>query len=178
MVTDTSSDIGVKPLKSKTTIFDHILNALAFLSCIFIAVAWLAITLNVLLRYFMDSPLPWAIELSEYMMVGLLFLGTAWVLKEEGHVKMDIVINRLNPRTRALLNVITSCVSAIACVVIVWYGALVTMEYFQAGYHYYTELSPPKYPIYLVVTMGSFFLFIQFLRMTNGYVKSWRTLGR
>ena len=174
---NSSANTGIKPFKSKTTIFDHILNALALLSCICIAVAWLSITLSVLLRYFMDSPLPWAIELSGYMMVGLLFLGTAWVLKEDGHVIMDLVIDRVKPRTRALLNVITSIVSALACVVIVWYGTQVTIEYFQAGYHYYTELSPPKYPIYLIVTLGSFFLFIQFLRRTNGYVKSWRALG-
>lgn len=168
---------SMKPFNNATTVFDRILIAFAVLSCICIAVAWTAITLSVILRYFLDSPLPWAIELSEYLQVAMIFLGTAWVLKVEGHVTMDLLINRLKPKTQALLKTITSFVCAIACVVLVWYGAQVTLEYYLAGYHYYTELSPPKYPMYLLLTLGSFLLFIQFIRRTSGFLKNWRALG-
>ena len=106
------------------------------------------------------------------------FLGATWVLKEEGHIKMDLVVNRLNPRAQAWLNIVTSFIGIIICLIITWYGILVTLHLYQSGQYFAAYLKPPKYIILSVVPLGCLLLFIQFVRRTYGYIKDLRALRR
>ena len=101
----------------------------------------------------------------------LTLLGATWLLKLEGHVKMDLLVNQLNPRTQALLNIITSILGAIICLVIAWYGTEVTWSQFQKGITYPTVLEPPVFIILSVIPIGYFLLFIQFLRRTYSFLR-------
>jgi TRAP-type C4-dicarboxylate transport system permease small subunit len=98
----------------------------------------------------------------------------AWVLKIEGHVKIDLVVNRLNPRNQCLVNSITSILGAITCLVLLWYGTKVSWELFERGTITNTILELPSAPLFAIVPIGSFLLFIQFLRRSYGYLKSWK----
>lgn len=84
---------------------------------------------------------------------------------------MDIMLNLLKPGTQAVLNIITSIIGAIICFVLIWYGVKVTWDSFQGGHYFLTELEPPQFLILFVIPLGSFMLFIQFLRRANGYLR-------
>jgi len=64
------------------------------------------------------------------------------VLREEGHVKMDLLLTRLNPRAEAILNIVTSGVGAIICLALTWFGIKVTWDNFQTGYFLHTVVAP------------------------------------
>jgi TRAP-type C4-dicarboxylate transport system permease small subunit len=98
----------------------------------------------------------------------------AWVLKIEGHVKIDLVVNRLKPRNQCLVNTITSILGAITCLVLVWYGTKLSWEFFERGTITNTILELPSAPLFAIIPIGSFLLFIQFLRRSYGYLKSWK----
>jgi TRAP-type C4-dicarboxylate transport system permease small subunit len=103
-----------------------------------------------------------------------MFLTVSLTLKREGHVKMDLVLTRLRPGTQSILNIITSVIGIFICLVLTWYGTVVTWDYFQTGYYIGTMLMPPKAPIMLIIPVGSFLLLIQFLRRAYSYLESWR----
>ena len=118
----------------------------------------------------------WVVETAEYSLLYMTFLGTAWVLKREGHVKMDLVLNRLKPGIQAILNIITSISGAVITLVVAWYGIQTTWDNFVDGSY---ELTPMEFPtalIMVIVPIGSFMLFIQFVRRAHGYFRSWRGL--
>ena len=152
-----------------TAIFDRTIGALAILAGIIIIFIMLSIASDVVGRTFLNRPITWVMEISELSLVALTFLGAAWLLKREGHVKLDIVINNLNPRSQALLNTITSVIGTIICLVIMWYGAKVSWDHFQRGIATYTLLGPPTFPRYAIIAIGSFLMSIQFLRRAYGY---------
>ncbi len=157
-----------------TAIFDRILAIGAISAGVSLVFVMLSIALDVTLRYSLNRPILWTVEISQYIMVWITFMATAWLLKREGHVSMDQVINRLNPKTQALLNTITSTFGAIACLIVAWYGTQVTWGYFRGGDYYFTLLEAPKWPMTAIVVIGSFLLFIQFLRRSNWYLARWR----
>jgi len=134
----------------------------------------LIIGVSIASRYFLNRPMGWVTEISEYSLLYITFLVAAWVLKKEGHVKMDIVLTRLKPRTQSVTNVITSAISAVVCFILTWYGVRVTWELFQTGYPTPTILELPKFIIIAAIFIGSFLLFIQFLRRTCSYLGNWR----
>ena len=153
-------------------IFDHTINFLAYLSGATIVLVTLLIFTDVTVRAsFRGVSLPWVIEISEYLMIYITFLGTTWLLKREGHVKMDLVVNRLTPRNQAMLNAATSIIGLILCLTLTWFGALVTWDYFQRGvYRGFGLIRPPIFIFLAIIPVGSFLLSIQFVRRAYGYL--------
>ncbi len=166
----------MKLQKVPAAIFDSIIGMLAFLAGILLSFMMLGVSADVSMRYLLNRPIPWMLEVTEYCLLFITFLGAAWVLKRERHVTIDLVLNRLNPRTQATFNIITSVIGAIVCLVVAWYGAQATWDYFLTGLYRLTFLRPPSALIMAIVPIGSFLLFIQFLRRTHGYLGSWRGL--
>lgn len=164
----------MKLLTKASTFFDSIMGLLAFLAAVLLVFTMLSVSYDVVMRYFLNRPTLWVQEIAEYSLLYITFLGVAWLLKKEGHVKMDLVISRLNPETQALLNVITSVICAVICALLVWYGVQVTWDSFQVGYRSGTELDIFRWPMDAIIPVGSFLLFIQFLRRTFRYLGSWR----
>lgn len=155
-------------------VLDRINDLLAFLAAIILVFITLAICWGVASRYFLNRAVAGLFEITEYSLVFITFLGAAWLLRAEGHVKMDILLTRLNPKTQALLNVITSVFAAIPCLFLTWFGARLALHYFQEGIRLPTELEPPAYLLYAIIPIGSLLLFIQFLRRSYGYLMTWR----
>ena len=72
--------------------FDWIIGFLAFLAATLIILVMLLVGMEIVLRYG-GSPMAWAFEVTEYCLLFITFLGTAWVLRNERHVTMDLVPN-------------------------------------------------------------------------------------
>ena len=152
-------------------IFDNAVDCLAYLAAALLIYIMLLISVEIVSRYLVGRSILWTVETTEYALLYLTFLGAGWLLRREGHVRMDLVLVRLNPRAQAIVNGITSILGAITCLVIVWYGSLRTLKFFQLDYILPSVLMTPAFIIVAVVPLGSFLLFIQFLRRTHGYLK-------
>ncbi|MFC1980505.1 TRAP transporter small permease [Chloroflexota bacterium] len=159
------------------SVFDHTIDSLALFAAVLMVFIMLAVVADVVTRYALGKPIFWVVEICEYSLLWITFLATASLLKREEHVKMDLVLNRLNPGTQARMNVITSIIGAIACLIVTWYSAMLTSDMFQMGYFVASlNLRPPKGPILAIIPIGSFLLFVQFMRRTYGFLRSFRAL--
>ena len=67
-----------------------------------------AVTVDVILRYVFNSPTVWVVETSTYLLVVMTSLGLAYTLREKGHVRVDIVVNRFPKKFRNWMMVISS----------------------------------------------------------------------
>jgi len=164
----------VKLLTKGSAVFDYIIGSLAYLAAAILTFIMLSVCWDVTARAAWGQPLAWELEFSEYGLLYITFLGAAWVLKNERHVIVDIVLTQFNPRTRALLNVATSILGAIICLFLTWYGWDVSWEHLVKGYYQPTPIEPPDFPIFVIIPIGSFLLFIQFLRRTYKHLGNWR----
>jgi TRAP-type transport system small permease protein len=58
------------------------------------------VLLQISQRYFSLFPTPWTEEMSRYLFVYLTFFGSALLLKEKGHIAVDVIVERLPRRLR------------------------------------------------------------------------------
>ena len=151
-------------MRKTGTIIDRTLGITAILAGILVIGSMLIPCGQVVSRYFVGRPLGWVIEINEYILLYVTFLVAPWILKAEGHVKIEIVVGRLGPRTRLGLNIFTSIIAAIVCFILAFYGTKVTWGQLLSGYYAPTILEPPKFIFTAIIPFGSFLLFIQFLR--------------
>ena len=155
-------------------IFDCTLNVLMFLGAVILAFLMLAVCWDVVARSAAGAPLIWLLEFTEYGLLYMTFLCAAWVLKSDAHVTSDLLLVALNPKSRAFLNIITSIIGAVICVLLAWFGAVVSLEKLQSGAYQPTAIQPPDFPIFVIIPIGFFLLFIQFLRRARWNLLKWR----
>jgi len=168
--------MSTKVVSKLAAFFDHLLDLLGALAGTFIVLMMLVVSTHVIGRYIFHRPIAWVIEFSEYALLYIVLLGSAWLLKSEGHVTVDILINRLTPKGQSLLNFVTSILGIMACLILVWYGSQTTWDLFQRGIMLQEVVMMPKFVILGVIPVGGFLLLIQFLRRAGKYLKSWRLL--
>ncbi len=160
----------VKLLSKAGRIFDSAIASFAMLAAVVLAFGTGLVNTQVVMRRFLHSPILWELEVTEFCLLYITFLGAAWVLKEEGHVSVDIVVNRLSPKTKIILNIIISIIGIAAFILFTWYGTRLTIEFFQTSFYLGTASRTPKGPIMMIIPFGSFFMIIQFIRRLH---KNW-----
>jgi TRAP-type C4-dicarboxylate transport system permease small subunit len=153
------------------TAFDRFEAFLAFLAGILLSSMLLLICYAVLMRYFFLSPPGWIIEVTEDILLYITFLGAAWLLKERGHVSVDLIYERLNPKTKIVLDIIISIMGVIICLIMTWYSAASTWDHFQRGAVVVETLKMPKAILLGVIPIGFFTLSIEFIKQTHEYMR-------
>ena len=164
----------MKLLKKLINIFDRTNDVFALLAIAFLVFMMLIINGEVITRVSLGGSLKWVIEVTEYSMVYMVFLATAWLLRSDGHVKVELLLNVLKPRNHTLVNTITSVAAAIACLVVAFYSAQFTWDNFQDHTTVTSLLRPPKWTILAIIPVGCFLLFIQFARRSYSYLQRLR----
>ncbi|MDP2931410.1 MAG: TRAP transporter small permease subunit [Chloroflexota bacterium] len=155
-------------------VFDRILGGTVFLAGAILIFDMLAVSADVAMRNLFNAPLAWQVDVTEASLVFIPFLGTAWVLKKEGHVIVDTLVNLLKPKPKALLNLVTSMLATVAVIPLFWYGVQVTWEAYRGGYHPRSVIEIPDAAVLWIIPVGSILLFIQFLRRNRTYFNSSR----
>lgn len=167
----------MKLINMINTIFDRTMSVLAFVAAALIIYMMFSVAIEVsIMRLLLDRPQPWVVDITSQSLLFIGFLGAAWVLKRDGHITLDLLITRLNPKAQIILNTIMSIIGVVICAIITRYGIEVTWEHFQQGIRSATYLEIPRGPLLAVIPVGSLLLSLQFLRRTINYIKSWREL--
>lgn len=145
-------------------LFDRILTAGAVLAGIMVFVMMLSVCYDVVARYFFNAPTVWADEISSVFLLLLPFFVGAWLLKNDGHVKMDLVLNYTTPRTQRILGVVVSLVIALISILFVYYGVKITWQIYEMGYRTESALRLVKWPLIGVIPLGFFLILLQAIR--------------
>ncbi|OGP67085.1 MAG: hypothetical protein A2169_08200 [Deltaproteobacteria bacterium RBG_13_47_9] len=156
-------------------IFDRILEMGCVGAMAMILFSMMGVSARVGIRYIFGVPINWVIDVSTILQLYLTFLAAAWLLREEGHVSIDIIFSFLKPRHRFFLQTINSSLCAVVCAIITVYGAIETWSSWRLDLYADMPLEPPKWILLIIVPLGSFLLFIQSLRRAKSFLKKYRS---
>ena len=76
--------------------FDKIVNFLGLLAGFLLIALTILIFCDVGARYFRLFSMPWSLDFAQYGLYLITFFGAPWVLKNHGHITIDLVIDRLS----------------------------------------------------------------------------------
>jgi TRAP-type C4-dicarboxylate transport system permease small subunit len=159
-------------VKRLAAIYEKLITALAFVGAILMGGMAVWVTYEVLARYLFQSPTFWAVDLSEYAMLWAAFLAGPWVLSKEGHVRVEVFVERMTPAHQRRLGVVISIIGAIACAVMAWQGAVTVWDFYVRGTNMAREWEVPQYLVYLVIPIGSALLTVEFARRAGRYLRT------
>ncbi len=140
-------------------VWDVMVDFIAGLAGILFWCQMIIVNIEVVARR-LGRPTTWATEISSLLILWIPFMVVAWVLRNEGHVKMDLLVERFSPATRAIIGFITSLVGIAVMLVVAGAGLMTTVNWI--GNRTPTMLMLPKAPLISIIFIGSFMFAVQF----------------
>ncbi len=137
-----------------------------------VVVLALMVGIGAISRYAIARPIPMVDEFGAYMLVAITFLGAGYVLREKGHVRVDIVVRLLPRRVAAWLTVATDLISIVGTILLTVLTAQVVINAFRVGNRVIGTIEIPLGPVQLLMPVGLSLLLIQFLYVLSTSVRS------
>jgi TRAP-type mannitol/chloroaromatic compound transport system permease small subunit len=143
-------------------------------SVILVLMMFLTVT-DVFLRKVFNRSILGTVEVSEFLLLIIIFFTLAETEIFNGHVKVDLVIGRFGGRVQAMVDMVTQIVCFFLCGLITW-STLVYSEQMRASGEVSQDLWIPIYPFVYIVAVGCAILaltvLINFLKAFMKVVKS------
>jgi TRAP-type transport system small permease protein len=118
-------------------LFDSLLEKLFFAACAVLFFMMLMICADVFLR---NIPLvqslhglPWADEISEYMLYLMTMLAAPWLLRQGRHIRVDILLRAIPARVGWYCEWITDAIALACCSIMVVSGVEATYASYSSG---------------------------------------------
>lgn len=118
-----------------------------------LAVMMMLTVSDVIMRYFLNKPILGTTELTENMMVCIVFFGLAWCALRDSHLKVDILMSHLPKKLQSVVDSITFLIGFIIAVLMIWRTimegiALKELKITSSLLHV------PVYPFYFIAATG------------------------
>jgi TRAP-type C4-dicarboxylate transport system permease small subunit len=133
---------------SKRSALDLLIDALALVAAALLCALVVLILVDVAARYLRWFSLAWGLEASEYMLYAITFLGAPWVLRERGHIAIELVVEQLPERARAAMRLAADGLGALVCALLLFFACRVLWRSYQAGTMVHKSFVFPEWLVY------------------------------
>ena len=144
------------------------IHAVAYLASTISAVCLFLMMLltagDVVGRYLFNHPIEGSKDITELIMVIMVFLVIPYVHVVNGHVRVEIFISRLSSHTQSILGDVSSFLAAVVFALMIWQmGRRVWVSLFDPSSYQTETLGIPIAPFLFVTAIGILLLFLVIL---------------
>ena len=142
-------------------LIEKLSSAGGVLSAAFILFMTLLILTETALRLFLERSLFVAEEFSGYLMANFVMLGLAYTLREEGHIRVNLLLSRLQSRGRTVLDFAGYAVGCGAFALLTWELWCVMVDNFAIGQRSMNVTKTPVFIPQIGLVAGSALMLMQ-----------------
>ena len=111
-------------------LYRRLLDVLAVVAGIILAAMAFAIVVDVAVRNLGLQPPAHTLTLTEYGLLYATMLGAPWLVREKGHVYIELLTAAVSPRARFWLTRVVYALCVLTCAVIFWFSLEVTIAHY------------------------------------------------
>ena len=133
-----------------------------------LAIASVVLSYSVVVRYFLKLPTYWEDETAIFLLVGAVFLSSAYVQERRGHIGIEAIISLLPPHADRIRQHVVDFATALFCAFFAWKSWTLFHEAWAD--HQITDSSwgPPLWIPYLTMASGMSLLTLQIILQVLG----------
>jgi len=151
-------------VKHVVKLYDAMLYGMAYLAGFLMAAMMVIICLDVLLRNLGYQSSAHFFTFTEYALLAVPCLGAPWLVREKGHIYVEILLMALSPRPRAAVTWIIGAACVVVCAVIAWYGFAVTISDYLQNEKDVRSLDMPRWIVVGFIPLAFAMMALEFLR--------------
>lgn len=150
-------------------VYDKIIKILAILGGLLFGSMVIFITIDVILRNSQGKGLFWVTEMMEYAMYCATAFSAPWLVREHGHISVDIVIEAMPIRGRRLLSCAAYIVSALIAAILAYFSLKISIQMYVNENMLIKSFKIPEWIVYVVLVLGFSLTAVEFAR--SAYLK-------
>ena len=144
--------------------YDGVVLGMAVLAAFLMAAMMVVICLDVLLRNLGYQSSAHFFTFTEYALLMVPCMGAPWLVREKGHIYVEILLMTLGPRARARMTVAIGLVCIALCLVLAWYGFGITWQNFVQAEKDVRSLDMPRWMVVIWIPLGFLLMAVEFAR--------------
>jgi TRAP-type C4-dicarboxylate transport system permease small subunit len=144
-------------------VVDRLNQLIVMVSSVALVAAACVLTYSVASRYFLHLSTDWQDELSVFLIVGAVFMSSAAIQAQRGHVAIEAIVSLLPPRANAARQWLVDVASFVFCSYFAWKSWTLLDEAWVEDYHSESTWGPPLWIPYSVMAVGMTLLAVQLL---------------
>jgi TRAP-type C4-dicarboxylate transport system permease small subunit len=141
-----------------------VLYGMAWCAGFLIAAMMVVITVDVVVRNLGYQSWAHFFTFTEYALLIVPCLGAPWLVREKGHIYVEILLMQLRPRARRKLMMAIGVACIAVCLVIAWYGFQVTLTDFRQAERDVRSLDMPRWLVVGWIPLSFLMMAIEFAR--------------
>lgn len=163
----------MEKLKKAAHIYDRLEEGVLIVS-FFVTVSLVAI--QVVMRYIFNNSLSWSEELTRFIFVWQVWMGTSIAAKKNNHIRVEILSGALKGKGRILYDIFGDLLVFALTVFLVWNGFVVVGRMISLG-TILPAMQAPMWLMYLSLPVSSVCVCVRLFCRTCGNVKKLLTGG-
>ena len=133
------------------------------LSSIALVIASCVLTYSVVVRYFLNFPTDWQDETAVFLIVGAVFMSSAAVQAQRGHIGIEAIVGLMSHRANRVRQVMVDAASLAFCGYFAWKSWEKLHEAIVDGQHSISTWAPPLWIPYSLMSVGMTLLTLQLM---------------
>ena len=146
-------------------IYGAVLHGMAWLAGVLMVAMMAIIVIDVALRNLGYQSSAHFFTFTEYFLLLIPLLGAPWLVREKGHIYIEILIAALPERLqRALIKLIVIGCIAVA-LVLAWYGGAITLQDYLGNEKDVRSLDMPRWMLTIFMPLSFGMMALEFIRL-------------
>ena len=144
--------------------YDALLHGMAYLAGLLMAAMMVVIFLDVVLRNLGYQSSAHFFTFTEYALLIVPCLGAPWMVREKGHVYVEVLLMYMRPRLRLQVTMAIGACCVAVCAVLAWYGFAITWQNFVQAEKDVRSFDMPRWMIVGFIPLSFAMMALEFLR--------------
>ncbi|NRA98619.1 MAG: TRAP transporter small permease [Rhodobacteraceae bacterium] len=155
-------------MRALIRIYDALLILMALIAAAILVWLMVSVVLSVAMRNVGVQPWAWLFTSAEYGIFYMTMLGAPWLVRERGHVHIELVTAALTPRLRRIVSrgVAAACVAV--SLILAWYGLELFLTNVERNDYDVRAYFYPRWLLTITFPIAFTFMAIEFSRFVFG----------
>jgi C4-dicarboxylate transporter DctQ subunit len=145
--------------------YDAVLYGMAVFGGVLMVTMMAMITADVVLRNLGTQGSAHFFTFTEYFLLLIPLFGAPWLVREKGHIYIEVLTSTLPAQARRALMHAVLVVCALVCAVLAWYGGDITLQNFLQNEKDVRSFDMPRWILMVAMPLSFGMMALEFLRL-------------
>lgn len=151
-------------MKHLVKAYDGLIYGMAALAAFLMAAMMVVICIDVLLRNLGYQSSAHFFTFTEYALLMVPCMGAPWLVREKGHIYVELLLMSLSQRVRARMTFAIGLACIALCLVLAWYGFGITWQNYVEAEKDVRSLDMPRWMVVVWIPLGFLLMAVEFVR--------------
>ncbi len=155
-------------MKLVTKTYDALLAFMALIAAGTLIWLMVSVVASVVMRNVGVQPFAWLFTSSEYGLLYMTMLGAPWLVRERGHVHIELVTAALPPVLRRIVSRLVALGCVVVSLILAWYGLQLFLTNIERNDFDVRAYFYPRWLLTITFPIAFTFMAIEFARFVFG----------